>query len=83
MLVKRKKNCNKIFNQTGEATSTYHGSLYQTGLYSDTNLTHRNSMRTIIDTNEIFFETNHTYFAMNWIIAKEARNIFYINLQTL
>ena len=59
-----------------------HGSLYRTGLYSDTNLTHRNSIRTIIDTNEIFFETNRTYFAMNWIFAKEARNIFYINLRT-
>ena len=39
-------------------------------------------MRTIIDTNEIFFETNRKYFTMNWISAKEARNIFYINLQT-
>ena len=76
MLVKRKKNCNKIFNQTGEATSTYHGSLYQTGLYSDTNLTHRNSMRTIIDTNKIFRDINRTNFTISKFLLEKAKNIF-------
>ena len=60
-----------------------HGSLYQTSLYSDTNLTHRNCKCTIIDTNKIFFEINRTYFPIHKTLLEKTKNIFYNNLRTL